>query len=63
MQFFVLATVIALFGNAAAIYKVKAGEDCYTIATSHGLSLDTFRNKNRGLNCGPSLQPGADYCV
>ncbi|KAK0726088.1 hypothetical protein B0H67DRAFT_681264 [Lasiosphaeris hirsuta] len=43
-------------------YRVVAGDYCWLIATSHGMTLEQFLNKNPGLICD-NLPIGALVCL
>ncbi|KAK1753947.1 hypothetical protein QBC47DRAFT_429380 [Echria macrotheca] len=49
-------------GGCAKTYTVVAGDYCYLIATSNGLSLDQLLGINPGLVCNP-LQIGTVVCL
>lgn len=46
----------------AATYTAVAGDDCYSIATAYGITLDDLLSLNPGLNCEP-LSINQAMCV
>lgn len=43
-------------------YTIKAGDTCYNIATTNGLTVDNLKTLNPKINCD-NLQTGQDLCV
>jgi LysM domain len=49
-------------GEDSFVHIVKSGESCWAIAERYGISLETIRQNNVGLDCD-KLQVGQDICV